>query len=119
MTPPQESHPAFNLVLGPLRIVGGDFDLDAHARLAELGDADAGEDGGVVGSPLLDVLHHAAEGLGDHGVVESVEADAVDLGPALAAGVPEGEVHVGENLVDLLEEVRGDLARLGVPAAFG
>ena len=91
------------------------LDLAVHALEAEAGDADHGHDGLVVRHPLGAVAEHVA---GEF-VVErgEVEVDAVDLGPALAAGVAEGEVDVGEGLVGFGAEVGADLACGGVPAA--
>jgi hypothetical protein len=49
--------------------------------------------------------------------VYQIQPDFVDLEPALSAGVLEGEVDVGEGLVDFGVQVGGNLAGRWVPAA--
>ena len=103
-------------LLGRVGVVGSHLDLDPHRGLPQARHADAGPDGLVVGHVGLEVADHGGEGLVAQGDV--VRVDAEDLGPALAAGVLEVQLHVLEGLVDLRVDVAGDLPRRGVPAAF-
>ena len=70
----------------------------------------------MIGHPLLAVPDQVADGLVSE--VGSVHVDAVDLGPAFAAGLLEGHVDVGKGLVGFVGEGLAHLACFWVPSAF-
>ena len=102
--------------LRTLGVVSDNLNFTVHGLEAEAGDADHGHDGLVIGHPGLAVAEHVAGQLVAD--VGQVDVDAVDLRPALAAGVLEGHVDVGKGLVGFFGQVRADLASGGVPSAF-
>jgi hypothetical protein len=97
--------------------VSDNLDLDPHSGRAQLLDANLGPDGPVVGHVLAEVLRHG----GRHLVRQlgMVRVDAEDLRPALAAGVLEVELDIGEGLGDLGGDVLREVEPVGrgVPAA--
>lgn len=98
-----------------LLVVGLAFNLDTHAGKTELVDANACENRAVVRQPLLEVADAGHDRL--FAEVGEIQADLVDLAPALAASVLQAVLDVGKGLVDFLVEVRRDLAGLRVPSA--
>ena len=70
---------------------------------------------------LLQILHQPPQNLLPHLLLLKLRMIAVDpentLPTLLHARVLESELHVREGLVDFFEQVAGDLAGGGVPAA--
>lgn len=98
------------------RHVSPDLNLNFHPE-REAGNTDTAQDGPVIWHVLPHVVDKVRNGiLGDVGGV--VQLYGVDALPA-RAGLLESVLDVVEGLVDLLDEVRLDLASLTVPAAYG
>lgn len=94
--------------------MGPNLNLQLHSK-GEAGDADAAQDGLVVWHVFPHVVDEVRHGIfGDIGRV--VQLHGVDVLPA-RAGQRERVLDVVEGAVDLLDEVRLDLAGLTVPAA--
>jgi hypothetical protein len=108
-------HPTTPILL--LRIMRNNLNLNPHIILPQPLHTHTRPNRLVIRHPFLELPRHNAQRL----VVQwhMVTIHAKHLGPALAAGVTEAEIDIGEGLLDLRIDVGVVDAGLGVPAAWG
>lgn len=100
----------------PLRIVCLHLNLKMHRRGRQPSHLDARQDGHVVRRPLAQKLDEATDDLLVQG--RRVQAKLEHLVPALAAGVPQVQFDVAEDVLKLLLDIFRHLSRFGVPSTW-
>lgn len=93
-----------------------DLNLNTHIILPQTRYTDTSPQRLMVGHPLLEVTHHCPHRL----IVDRdmIRVNPKDLGPALAAGIPQTPLDIGKGEVNLRVDLLLEFACLGIPATW-
>lgn len=92
------------------------FNLNSHSLQSELPDSNMCPQGLMVWEPFLQKGNKQVQRLKE--VVNIIHVQAVDLGDSLSACILDGQIDIGERLINLGSKVGMNLLGLGVPAAY-